>query len=86
MGKTLDDVCLEIYLGELPPVDYYGYSQDDVYRRLDKLVKTAREVNSGIWAKGWNREQALIGAGYNPEIIKVMADHEYGKDMDFNGC
>lgn len=70
----------------MPPVDYYGYSQDDVYRRLDKLVKTAREVNSGIWAKGWNREQALIGAGYNPEIIKTMADHEYGKDMDFNGC
>lgn len=83
---TLDDVCLKIYLGELPPVDYYGYSQDDVYRRLDKLVKTAHEVNSGIWAKGWNREQALIGAGYNPEIIKTMADHEYGKDMDFNGC
>ena len=83
---TLDDVCLEIYLGEMPPVDYYGFSQDDVYKRLDKLVKTAREVNTGIWAKGWNREQALIGAGYNPEIIKTMADHEYGKDLDFNGC
>lgn len=83
---SLDDVCLEIYLGEMPPVDYYGYSQDDVYRRLDKLVKTAREVNSGIWGKRWNREQALIGAGYNPEIIKTMADHEYGKDIDFNGC
>ena len=83
---TLDDVCLEIYLGEMPPVDYYGFTQDDVYRRLDKLVKTAREVNSGIWAKGWNREQALIGAGYNPEIIQTMANHEYGKDLDFNGC
>lgn len=86
MEKTLDDICLEIYLGELPPVGYYGHSEDEVYTRLDKLVKTAREVNTGIWAKGWNREQALIGAGYNPEIIQTMANHEYGKDMDFNGC
>ena len=83
---SLDDVCLEIYLGEMPPEDLHGYGKEEVLARLEKLVKTAREVNSGIWAKGWNREQALIGAGYNPEIIKTMADHEYGKDIDFNGC
>lgn len=85
-NRSLDDVCLEIYLGELPPVGYYGYSTDDVYKRLEKLVKTAREVNTGIWAKGWNREQALIGAGYNPDIIETMAAHEKMKEYDYNGC
>ena len=84
--RSLDDVCLEIYLGELPPADYYGYSADEVYFRLEKLVKVAREVNTGIWAKGWNREQALIGAGYDPDIIETMAAHEIMKDYDYNGC
>lgn len=84
--RSLDDVCLEIYLGELPPVGYYGYSEDEVYYRLEKLVKVAREVNTGIWAKGWNREQALIGAGYEPEIIETIAHHEYAKGLDYNGC
>ena len=50
------------------------------------MIKTAREVNTGIWAKGWNREQALFGAGFDPVIIQTMADYEYGKDIDYNGC
>ena len=87
MGKSIDDICLEIYLGEL--VDFTEYdklNKDEVYSRLEKLVKTAREVNSGIWAKGWNREQALIGAGYIPEIIETIADHEWAKDRGYDGC
>ena len=87
MGKSVDDICLEIYLGEL--VDFTEYdklNKDEVYSRLEKLVKTAREVNSGIWAKGWNREQALIGAGYIPEIIETIADHEWAKDRGYDGC
>ena len=84
MGKSLDDICLEIYLGELE--DFAEYDKNSVYARLEKLVKTAREVNSGIWAKGWNREQALIGAGYNPEIIETIADHEWAKDRGYDGC
>lgn len=84
MDKSLDDICLEIYLGELE--DLLEYDKDSVYNRLEKLVKTAREVNSGIWAKGWNREQALIGAGYNPEIIETIADHEWAKDRGYDGC
>lgn len=85
MGKSIDDICLEIYLGEL--VDFTEYDNKDlVYTRLEKLVKTAREVNNGIWAKGWNREQALIGAGYIPEIIETIADHEWAKDRGYDGC
>lgn len=84
MGKSLDDICLEIYLGEKE--DFSKYGKDSVYNRLKKLVKTAREVNSGIWAKGWNREQALIGAGYNPKIIETIADHEWAKDRGYDGC
>ena len=82
--KTLDDICLEIYLGE--KVDIEPFSHDEVEERLAKLVKTAREVNTGIWAKGWNREQALYGAGFEPDIIQVMANHEYARDRDYNGC
>lgn len=84
MGKSLDDICLEIYLGEIVYLE--GYNKTEVNERLTKLVKTAREVNSGIWAKGWNREQALIGAGYNPEIIETIADHEWAKDRGYDGC
>lgn len=84
MGKSIDDICLEIYLGELE--DFSEYDKGSVYTRLEKLVKTAREVNSGIWAKGWNREQALIGAGYIPEIIETIADHEWAKDRGYDGC
>lgn len=84
MDKSIDDICLEIYLGELENLS--KYDKDSVYNRLEKLVKTAREVNSGIWAKGWNREQALIGAGYNPEIIETIADHEWARDRGYDGC
>ena len=84
MGKTLDDICLEIYLGE--KVDFDPYDEPQVNNRLTQLVKTAHEVNTGIWAKGWNREQALIGAGYNPEIIQTIANHEYARSVDYNGC
>lgn len=84
MGKSLDDICLEIYLGEIVYLE--GYNKTEVNERLTKLVKTAREVNSGIWAKGWNREQALIGAGYIPEIVETIADHEWAKDRGYDGC
>ena len=84
MGKTLDDVCLEIYLGEL--VDFDPYDRPDVNNRLTQLIKVAHQVNEGIWAKGWNREQALLGAGYDPEIVQTIADHEYAKERDYNGC
>lgn len=87
MSKTIDDICLEIYLGELVNFDEYDkMDKDEIYHRLEKLVKTAREVNHGIWAKGWNREQALLGAGFDPEIIETIADHEYARDRAYNGC
>ena len=86
MARSLDDVCLEIYLGELPPVDYYGYTQDDVYRRLEDMRNTAREVNTGIWAQGYIRNQSLKRCGYDPEVIMTMAAHEYMRDRDYNGC
>lgn len=82
--KTLDDVCLEIYLGEL--VKPGNHEWHDIETRLELLVKTAREVNSGIWSKGVTREFALHNAGFEPAIIQTIADHEYAKDLDFNGC
>ena len=84
MGKSLDDVCLEIYLGE--NVGFDPYDEPTVNNRLTKLVKVANELNAGIWAKGWNRETALHGAGYDPEIIETIARHEYAKGLDYNGC
>lgn len=81
---TLDDICLEVYLGEKVELD--PFDDDEVNERLAKLVKTAREVNTGIWAKGWNREQALYGAGFEPDIIQTIANHEYAKDCGWNGC
>lgn len=82
--KSLDDICLEIYLGEL--VKPGKYEWHDINARLALLVKTAREVNSGIWSKGVTCEFALHNAGFEPAIIQTIADHEYAKDLDYNGC
>ena len=84
MKKSLDDICLEIYLGEM--VDFDPYDEPAINNRLTELVKTAKEVNSGIWAQGYIRNQSLKRCGYDPEIIVTMAAHEYMRDRDYNGC
>ena len=84
MKKSMDDICLEIYLGE--KVDFDPYDKPIINNRLTELVKTAQEVNSGIWAQGFIRNQALKNNGYDPEIIMTIAAHEYMKAVDYNGC
>ena len=82
--KSLDDICLEIYLGELVKPGKYGWRE--IEERLELIVKTAREVNTGIWSKGITREFALHNAGFDPVIIQTVANHEYAKDLEYNGC
>ena len=84
MKKTADDICLEIYLGEMVDID--PYDEPIINNRLTELVQTAKEVNSGIWARGFIRNQALKNNGFDPEIIMTIAAHEYMKEVDYNGC
>lgn len=84
MKKSLDDICLEIYLGE--KVDFDPYDEPTINNRLTDLLQTAKEVNSGIWARGFIRKLALKNNGYDPEIIMTIAAHEYMKEQDYNGC
>lgn len=93
--KTIDDFALEAFLGE------YGIDEEtqrkllddkyeEVIERLNKLILIAKDVNEGKWGSGWNREQALNGAGYPYSIVQIMAkklaDSKWSEEVDFNGC
>lgn len=76
--KTTDDLVLETLLGE------YGNNDDrkrmlgdryyEVQNRINKLYEIADEVIDGKWGNGWNRENALNGAGYPYEIVQKIVN------------
>lgn len=76
--KTTDELVLETLLGE------YGTGKDrkkqlgkrykEVQDRINKLYDIANEVIDGKWGNGWNREQALNGAGYPYEIVQKIVN------------
>lgn len=77
--KTIDDLVLETILGE------YGSGEDrkrllgdkylQVQKRINELYKIAYEVIDGKWGNGWNREQALNGAGYPYQIVQRIVNN-----------
>lgn len=47
----------------------------------------AAEVVAGKWGDGWNRQQALEGAGYDYELVQRMVNAlVYAERVDYNGC
>lgn len=76
--KSIDDLVLETILGE------YGDNEDrkrmlgkdytPVQNRINQLYKIADEVIDGKWGNGWNREQALTGAGYPYKIVQKIVN------------
>ena len=76
--KSIDDLVLETLLGE------YGNNEDrkrmlgdkynEVQERINKYYDIAKQVIDGKWGNGWNRQQALNGAGYPYEIIQKIVN------------
>lgn len=76
--KSLDDLVLETLLGE------YGNGSErkkmlgdkylSVQRRINELYTVAYDVIDGKWGNGWNREQALNGAGYPYKIVQKIVN------------
>ncbi len=51
--------------------------------KLEKSYEQiANEVIAGKWGNGWNRKNALEGAGYDYELVQKMVDAIYGKKVD----
>ena len=88
--KSIDDLVLETILGE------YGDNEDrkrmlgdkynEVQKWINKYYQIAYEVIDGKWGNGWNRKNALMGAGYPYDIIqKIVNDimnEKYGESVD----
>ena len=76
--KSTDDLVLETLLGEYGNDEdrkrMLGDRYDEVQNRINELYDIAYEVINGKWGNGWNRENALNGAGYPYEIVQRIVN------------
>ena len=55
-----------------------GTNYTEVQKRIDEYYDIADEVIVGKWGNGWNRQQALTGAGYPYDIIQSIVNAKLG--------
>ena len=76
--KSVDDLACEVVLGEYGTGEgrkrMLGARYNEVQARVNKYYEIADEVIEGKWGNGWNREQALTGAGYPYFIIQKIVN------------
>ena len=76
--KSTDDLVREVLLGEYGTGEdrkrMLGSRYDEVQNRINELYDIADEVIEGKWGNGWNREQALSGAGYPYDIVQGIVN------------
>ena len=76
--KSIDDLVLETILGEYGTgkerQKMLGKNYNAVQKRINELYKIAYEVIDGKWGNGWNREQALSGAGYPSNTVQLIVN------------
>ena len=88
--KSIDDYVLEVLLGEYGTGEdrkrMLGDKYDAVQDRINELYKIAEEVLEGKWGNGWNRENALNGAGYPYKAVQLIVNALYAEQHDYNGC
>ena len=81
-SKSIDDLVLETLLGEYGNGDdrkrMLGDNYNEVQNRINELYKIAQEVIEGKWGNGWNRKEALNGAGYSYEIVQKIVNDILG--------
>ena len=83
MKKSIDDLVMEVLLDEYGEENeqrkFLGELYDEVIERLKELERIAEETKQGKWGFGWNREQALNGAGYNYAIVQFILNRNANK-------
>lgn len=76
--KETDDLVREVLNGEHGIGEArrmsLGSRYDEVQARINRLYSIADEVINGEWGNGWNREQALNGAGYPYDIVQRIVN------------
>ena len=79
--KSTDDLVWEVLLGEYGDGEdrkrMLGDRYEEVQNRINSLYEIAEEVIEGKWGNGWNREQALNGAGYPYKIVQKIVNDIY---------
>ena len=78
--KSTDDLVMETLLGEYGNGEdrkrMLGDRYDEVQNRINQLYEIADQVINGDWGNGWNREQALNGAGYPYKIVQYIVNQK----------
>lgn len=76
--KSIDDLAVETILGEYGTgaerQRLLGSNYNDVQERVNQYYNRARECIRGDWGNGWNRTNALTGAGYNADIVQRIVN------------
>ena len=76
--KSIDDLAIETILGEYGTgaerQKLLGNKYADVQQRVNEYYNRARECIRGDWGNGWNRVNALTGAGYNADIVQRIVN------------
>lgn len=77
-GKTIDDYVWEVLHGEYGDGEQrkqlLGKKYDAVQARVNELYEIAEQVINGDWGNGWNRQQALTGAGYPYNLVQYIVN------------
>ena len=76
--KSIDDLAIETILGEYGTgaerQKLLGNKYAEVQERVNEYYNRARECIRGDWGNGWNRVNALAGAGYNADIVQRIVN------------
>ena len=76
--KSIDDLAVETILGEYGTgaerQKLLGSNYNDVQERVNQYYNRARECIRGDWGNGWNRTNALTGAGYSADIVQRIVN------------
>lgn len=85
-ATPVDDLVRRTLAGEFGNGDErrekLGERYDEVQNRINELYQIADEVIEGRWGNGWNRQQALEGAGYPYDIVQGIVNSIYAERDD----
>lgn len=88
--KTIDELAVEVLDGKygngIERKKALGAKYKEVQNRVDELYRVANQVLKGIWGNGWNRVNALEGAGYPADVVQRIVNEIYAERIGCDGC
>ena len=81
-GISTDELAQEVIAGlwgnDQERVDRLGDRYDAVQARVNEYYTVAEQVINGDWGNGWNRKQALEGAGFDYQTVQNIVNEMLG--------